>query len=547
MSYQVLARKWRPQTFDAVVGQEPITRTLLNALSSQRIAHAYLFAGPRGVGKTTTARLLAKALLCGERNGPEPCGRCGPCQEVQAGTAMDVIEIDGASNRGIDEIRALRENVRYAPTRGRSKVYIIDEAHMLTEPAFNALLKTLEEPPAHVVFILATTEARRVPTTILSRCQRFDFKPIAPETLAGSLERVLREEQIPFEAEALPLLVRVAEGSLRDGLSLLDTALAYGGGRLEAEALARLLGSSAPGRVRAFVTALLARDGARALESIDGAIREGEELSGFCREVVEMVRQLLVLTVAPETQTARLTPAEAQELDTVRGEASVEELLFLLRVFLEAESELRRSPQPRVELEIAAVRATRRPVPTSIETVLARVEEAEARLRQMAVLGGQARPPQAVQESLLAMESPSPPPTSALGQSRPVASPPSPAPAEGLDARWQRVVDGVMQAKPTLGAVLRQAGSVALREGVLTVSVAGNAFHADLLNDREHRELITQVAQRHIPEAARFEVSAGSGHSKDTERHPTVEAALEMFGGEVVSVRPRTPEEGATS
>ena len=181
MSYLVLARKWRPQTFEAVVGQEHVTRTLRNALAAGRIAHAYLFAGPRGVGKTTTARLLAKALLCASCQGPEPCGRCDACQEVQAGTALDVIEIDAASNRGIDEIRTLRENVRYAAARGRHKVYIIDEVHMLTEPAFNALLKTLEEPPPHVIFVLATTEARRIPLTILSRCQRFDFKPIPPE------------------------------------------------------------------------------------------------------------------------------------------------------------------------------------------------------------------------------------------------------------------------------------------------------------------------------------------------------------------------------
>ncbi|MFZ1059587.1 MAG: DNA polymerase III subunit gamma/tau, partial [Candidatus Rokuibacteriota bacterium] len=219
MSYQVLARKWRPQTFDAVVGQEPITRTLRNALAANRIAHAYLFAGPRGVGKTTTARLLAKALLCTARQGPEPCGACAACRELVAGTLVDVIEIDGASNRGIDDIRTLRENVRYAPARGRYKVYIIDEAHQLTKEAFNALLKTLEEPPPHVVFVLATTQPHEMPLTVLSRCQRFDFKPIPPELLSASLERILREEKVEFDPAALPLLVRSAEGSLRDALS----------------------------------------------------------------------------------------------------------------------------------------------------------------------------------------------------------------------------------------------------------------------------------------------------------------------------------------
>src|SRR5206468_701461 len=262
MSYQVLARKWRPQTFEAVVGQDAITRTLRNALASGRIAHAYLFAGPRGIGKTTTARLLARALLCADRSGPEPCGKCAVCTEGQAGTLVDVIEIDGASNRGIEEIRTLRENVKYTPARGRYKVYIIDEVHQLTEAAFNALLKTLEEPPPHVVFILATTDPRDIPATVLSRVQRFDFRPIAPDALTSTLEQILTAEKIPFEPGVLPVIVRGAEGSLRDALSLLDTAIAYGAGRLETATTAELLGVSAPAAVGAFASALLGRDAA---------------------------------------------------------------------------------------------------------------------------------------------------------------------------------------------------------------------------------------------------------------------------------------------
>src|SRR5262245_38588906 len=248
MTYQVLARKWRPAVFDAVVGQEPITRTLQNALLSGRVAHAYLFTGPRGVGKTTTARLLAKALCCPERKGAEACGACPSCLDFVSGAPVDVMEIDAASNTSIDDIRTLRENVKYAPARGRFKVYIVDEVHMLSGAAFNAFLKTLEEPPAHVVFVLATTEPKRIPATVLSRCQRFDFKPIPPEMLTASLTEILTKEQVPFEPAALPMLVRAAEGSLRDALSLLDTAIAYGEGRLDEDGVARLLGSgSRPG------------------------------------------------------------------------------------------------------------------------------------------------------------------------------------------------------------------------------------------------------------------------------------------------------------
>jgi len=291
LTYQVLARKWRPQEFDAVVGQDPVTRTLRNALSSGRVAHAYLFTGPRGVGKTTTARLLAKALACTARTGPEACGACPSCQDFVSGAPVDVMEIDAASNTSVDDIRTLRENVKYAPARGRFKVYIVDEVHMLSGAAFNAFLKTLEEPPPHVVFILATTDPKKIPATVLSRCQRFDFRPISPEQLTETLSRILTEEGVPFEPAALPVLVRAAEGSLRDALSLLDTAIAYGEGKLDETSVARLLGSSSPVHVRGFVTALLARDGAAALEAIDRAATAGEDLGTLCREAIEMARR----------------------------------------------------------------------------------------------------------------------------------------------------------------------------------------------------------------------------------------------------------------
>src|SRR5207237_236897 len=317
MSYQVLARKWRPQTFDAVVGQDAITRTLRNALASGRIAHAYLFAGPRGIGKTTTARLLARALLCPERTGPEPCGACAVCREALAGTLVDVLEIDGASNRGIEEIRTLRENVKYAPARGRYKVYIIDEVHQLTEAAFNALLKTLEEPP-----------------------------------------------------------------------------------------VAQLLGAPDPSAGAAFAAALVAHDTPAALEAIDRTAREGEDLQAFARDVVEVLRRALVLKAAPTAKLADLTHQEGNELRKLGEAASLDEILYVLRAFLEADALMRESPHPRVELEIATVRATRRPVPQALDDVLRRVDEAQAQLRQQSVATGAAQAP-AAQASLRPEATPS--------------------------------------------------------------------------------------------------------------------------------------------
>ena len=580
MTYQVLARKWRPQVFDAVVGQDPVTRTLRNALASGRVAHAYLFTGPRGVGKTTTARLLAKALACTARTGTEACGACPSCLDFASGAPVDVMEIDAASNTSVDDIRTLRENVKYSPARGRFKVYIVDEVHMLSGAAFNAFLKTLEEPPAHVVFILATTDPKKIPATVLSRCQRFDFRPIPPELLTASLTRILEEERVPFEPGALPLLIRAAEGSLRDALSLLDTAIAYGEGKLDEAGVARLLGSSSPVHVRAFVGALLAGDGAAALEAVDRAATAGEDLGTLCREAVEMTRRLLVTKVAPGAPFVDLTPAEAAELRAVAEPVSADELIYVLRAFLDADTEMRRSPHPRVELEIAAVRATRRPQPQAIETLIGKLEEAETRLRQMppAASGATGRPV-VVQETLLdarpssAASSPprrpaptaTPPatatPTVSGSSGRPVdveplieaaaadmeaTEPALPAPS-GLEDAWERVVTDVMKRKAVLGSVLQHATPLRVEGGVLTLALQASGFHREMLNDRSSKELINEAVQRHVASARRFELDANGGAASSpggARNHPAVQAALNAFQGEVVAVRPRSPEEG---
>jgi DNA polymerase III subunit gamma/tau len=601
LTYQVLARKWRPQVFDAVVGQDPVTRTLRNALASGRVAHAYLFTGPRGVGKTTTARLLAKALACTARTGTEACGECPSCKDFASGAPVDVMEIDAASNTSVDDIRTLRENVKYAPARGRFKVYIVDEVHMLSGAAFNAFLKTLEEPPAHVVFILATTDPKKIPATVLSRCQRFDFRPIPPELLTASLTQILEQEKVPFEPGALPVLIRAAEGSLRDALSLLDTAIAYGEGKLDEASVARLFGSSSPVHVRGFVSALLAGDGAAALEAVDRAASAGEDLGTLCREAIEMTRRLLVLKVAAGAPFADLTPAEAAELRAAAEPVSADELIYVLRAFLDADVEMRRSPHPRVELEIAAVRATRRPRPQAIETLIGKLEEAETRLRQMPPVTGGAARPVVVQETLLdARPSPasassgprasgaagSGPATSAsaslaaatpstprapsppmAARTEPPASRREPesealidsaaadidesdaaaAPSSDLEMAWERVIGDVLKRKALLGSVLQHASPLRVEQGVLTLALQASGFHREMLNDRGNKELINEAVQRHVASARRFELDtnaaapAGGGGARN---HPAVQAALSTFQSEVVAVRPRSLEEG---
>ena len=555
MTYQVLARKWRPQVFAAVVGQDPVTRTLQNALASGRVAHAYLFTGPRGVGKTTTARLLAKALSCTKRSGSEACGACPSCEDFVSGAPMDVMEIDAASNTGVDDIRTLRENVKYAPARGRFKIYIVDEVHMLSGPAFNAFLKTLEEPPPHVVFVLATTDPRKIPATVLSRCQRFDFRPIPPEQLTATLTEILTKEGVRFEPGALPLLVRAAEGSLRDALSLLDTAIAYGGGALDESSVARLLGSSAPVHVRGFLAALLTRDGARALEAIDRAARDGEDLAWLCREVVEAARRALVIKVAPDAPFADLTAAERVALAATAEPVSADELIYLLRAFMEADAEMRRSPHPRVELEIAAVRAARRPQPQAIEALIAKVDEAITRLRGMP-----AARPVAAQPSLLdapASRAVVPPPVSGAStraSAERAPAPPKEAPAEpatdlpaaNLEDGWARAVDEILKKKALLGSVVQHGVPLKLEGPVLTIGLVASPFHREMLNDRANREIITHAVQQHIPGARRVEIAAEAAAAGGAVNHPAVQAAVAVFQGEVVAVRPRAPEEKET-
>ena len=302
MAYQVLARKWRPQTFEEVMGQEPITRTLQNALTAGRVAHAFLFSGPRGVGKTSVARILAKALNCVAGPTPHPDNTCQLCQEITNGSSLDVLEIDGASNRGIDEVRDLREKIKYLPTQGKYKVYIIDEVHMLTKEAFNALLKTLEEPPAHAVFILATTEPHKVPVTILSRCQRYDFRRIPTGVIQAHLAKLAEQEGWHIDPEGLALVARAAEGGLRDAQGFLDQVVTFGGDGVSVPEIARILGVTDRGALLGALTAIIDRHGPDLLSLIEALYNQGQDLGRFYQDLILYARHLLVAGLHPEAR-----------------------------------------------------------------------------------------------------------------------------------------------------------------------------------------------------------------------------------------------------
>jgi DNA polymerase-3 subunit gamma/tau len=359
MSYLVLARKWRPQTFSEVVGQEHITETLKKAVEKGRIAHAYLFAGPRGCGKTTTARLLAKIINCENPKGAEPCNECASCKAITEGRHLDVIEIDGASNRGIDEIRDLREKISYAPAQGRSKIYIIDEVHMLTPQAFNALLKTLEEPPVHVYLIFATTEPHKVPTTILSRCQRFNFKRLELREIAAQLEKICKSEKVKYDSEALTLIARRAEGSMRDGESLLDQCLAASEGVVDLALVRRVLGLVDSQLITDLLKSIGARDRGAALGIVDRAMEAGLDLEEFFLAYIEGLRNLLVLSVEGSDSAGflDLSKGEIAELSAIGRAFKTENLLYLFRAAVRSYRELKASGQPRYQLEAALAEA----------------------------------------------------------------------------------------------------------------------------------------------------------------------------------------------
>ncbi|MDP3730508.1 MAG: DNA polymerase III subunit gamma/tau [Candidatus Omnitrophota bacterium] len=294
MSYIVFARKYRPQAFDEVVGQSHITTTLENAIAQDRVAHAYIFAGPRGVGKTTTARIFAKALNCERGPTADPCNKCPLCLEITQGSSLDILEIDGASNRGIDEIRNLRENVKFSPSKGRFKVYIIDEVHMLTQEAFNALLKTLEEPPAHVKFIFATTQAHKVPPTILSRCQRFDFRRISIKDIVDSLKAIAKKENLKVEDDVLILMAKHSDGSMRDAQVVLDQISSFADGRISLEDASKILGAVSDDILFSLADSIKSRDALGALKIIDDLANEGKDVAEIVLYLIEHFRDLSV-------------------------------------------------------------------------------------------------------------------------------------------------------------------------------------------------------------------------------------------------------------
>ena len=372
MQYQVLARKWRPQNFHDLVGQEHVSQTLLNALKLGRVAHAFLFSGPRGSGKTTTARILAKALNCHQSNPGEPCGQCVACNEIAAGNCMDVLEIDAASNRGIDEIRELREEVRYKPARDRNKIFIIDEVHMLTPEAFNALLKTLEEPPPHVIFIMATTEYHKIPATILSRCQQYNFKLIPFPLILGRLTEIARRENIRISVPALEQITFSSGGSMRDAMSAFDQVIAFSGEEVRDQDVIMLLGLVEPSVLGDTVRAIARNDSDKILHVVGDVVEAGQDLRNFSRRLLGQFRNLMVFKAGvTDLQVLGVPESLVPELREQAELFSTEDLLRIFDALLKTEGDLKDATNTRFQLEMGLIELAQLPRVRSLETLIA--------------------------------------------------------------------------------------------------------------------------------------------------------------------------------
>jgi DNA polymerase-3 subunit gamma/tau len=564
MSYQVIARKYRPQVFEDVVGQRLITDTLKNAILTERVAHGYIFSGARGVGKTTTARVLAKALNCAQGPTVTPCGECPSCQEIAAGNSIDVLEIDAASNRGIDEIRELRENVRYLPARDRYKIFIIDEAHMLTTEAFNALLKTLEEPPPRSLFILATTEPHKLPSTIQSRCQHFSFRLLDYQEIFSRLQWVCAQENIKADEGALSAVTQAAEGSMRDGLSLLDQVIASCGNQLEETRVRQVLGVVPTQLLNNMVEAIHAGDSRRVLELLGQLAAEGYELAHFCTELIRAVRNLMVAkscgAESPLVQVASEERARLAELANLFGE---EDLARFFNLLLRTENEMRYSLQPRFHLELGLMKLVHARRLASLEALLAQLGQpglvektmgaapknlGPGPVRSVPLKTQAAAPPP---ESVKSPVAPAPPSTPVAA---PVAAvetvhPPAAVSTPAEDARLSSIKAALFdQSKRFLSSCLDHLSGWRFENGEVRFTFGHkDSLYADLLKAREQQETLRAVCAQVLGQPVRIYVTLEEQGAEAqvprlsarerAERDPGVETFRKKFDGTLVDVQ----------
>jgi len=581
MSYQALARKWRPRRFSELVGQEHVVRALTHALDSGRLHHAFLFTGTRGVGKTTIARIFAKSLNCEKGPTSSPCGECSACAEIDAGRFVDLLEIDAASNTGVDNVRDLIENAMYAPTRGRYKVYLIDEVHMLSKPAFNALLKILEEPPQHVKFLLATTDPQKLLVTVLSRCIKFNLKRLTPEQISGQMRHILGAEQITFDDEGIEVLARAADGSLRDGLSLLDQAIAHGGGALHAHEVHAMLGTVERAKVRVLLDALAAGDGGALVDEIEHIAGFSPDFGQVLDELAGLLHRLQLLQLVPDA-----AGEGGADLLALAGRLAPQDVQLWYQMAVTGRRDLPLAPTPRVGFEMALLRmlafvpiggnrfmgAGSRSEPRSVPEGRAAVAASQSGSgnrgaggvspasipRQPAAAPPSAAPAAGERRPPSADAGPVSDPGRSSGTRSVIAEPVSDA-RSPIPASWSELIERAGLGGPA-GELARNSSLIAIDGDVVRLAIGPSHAHLSegpLIATLEQRignalgrvvkvkfERAGAVAQTPAEQRARAEHARRSAAEEAVQDDPFVQSMIDTFGARVVpgSVRPLDPQ-----
>jgi DNA polymerase III subunit gamma/tau len=557
LEYLVLARKFRPQKFDEVAGQEPVVRTLVNAIAQDRIGHAFLFSGPRGVGKTSVARILAKSLNCEKGPTGTPCNLCSNCKEITEGISMDVREIDGASNRGIDEIRELRENVKFAPATSKYKIYIIDEVHMLTREAFNALLKTLEEPPGHVVFIFATTENHKVPATILSRCQCYDFRRISLGEITNNLGKVAVAEGITISDTALSWIAEAGDGSMRDSQSIFDQVIAYAGMNISDEDVEDILGLADRKYLFRISEAVFTRSAGTCLMILEEAYLAGLDMKHFYSMLLKHFRNLLLAKIAEDGSASfDIAPEQMEKLKTQAKAVSRETLQRYLDILLNEADSLRRSQEVRMKIETILVRMAYLEPVLPVGDILAALEILEKKLQNdlpMAFIAADGA--LAVEENRLSSSRPG------VASGEPATASPASAPAKQIarPASGEDLKIFIKRENPPLGAKMNAAEILSLENGCLTLGFPEGYIFLDNLMEKSQKDELTRIAELYYSQkvSLKFQTlaalktvgngvlaSENRGSSLSEIKHeamssPLVQKVLDAFeGAELVEIKP---------
>ncbi|MBI2486729.1 MAG: DNA polymerase III subunit gamma/tau [Deltaproteobacteria bacterium] len=553
MSYLVLARKWRPKTFDDVIGQEYITQTLKNAVSLGKMAHALIFSGPRGVGKTSSARIIAKALNCEKGPTPEPCSVCTYCREISEGKSLDVIEIDAASHTGVNDVREIIENIKYLPSSGKTKIYIIDEAHMLSQSAFNALLKTLEEPPPHVLFILATTEVHKIPVTILSRCQRYDFKKVSTEKIKERLYLVTSSEGIKISDETLYLIAQEADGGLRDALSLLDQLVATFGTEIKHEDVTKILGILDRSLIKSTLVAIFNKDPKSCIETLNEVSEKGISPKRFAEELLKTLRNTLVIKACGKEVISDLSDDEKEELKRISANQSLEGLELLFSLMLEGAEDVQKSFYPRMALEVTLVKLALLNTTVPLDDILNKIETLYRKISSSNPSRHQVSDPTKKE----IREAPKPNDyTYGPGSDNRSGELEGKSENSPRNSGTEGFVKFVKSQNSMIGIHLEKANKVDIENSAIRIQFANQSIHSDYLLRKESQESLKKLSKEFFSQDLRVRVDIESSDRTDLpnskeqnaknrdelHKDPIVQDALEIFGGRIVRTKIKEKE-----